>query len=332
MGIQSVLEKGETVMSGRKSSTITFDATQEQKRQLLGQIDTQRHAVEGIKHQVVEALLGTSQGVREHFAKEAQRAEQWIGRVDALVDISHPLTLSSNLLDISRQAKEFEKVSNEGSTLQARLLDAFVEQAGQLRAEGARDIFNVESLLSRGTGLISSWFGPEEIARAHGLVRRLHDDLQEDRLDVVSRTATSLEQDLSAKLQMSEANESKYQHRLYVLKALRQVCAEMGFDEIGPPQPERSDDRKSRIKLTVDTINRGQVTFYLSLESIEADSCISQSHCFEEFGELSKQLTETFGILTKFKIVNAEVAPRLARKGELEEPQGTSDKTEVGFQ
>lgn len=317
-------------MSGRKCSTVAFDSTREQKSQLLNQIEGYQQSAEGIKHQIVEALQNTSRGVQEHFSQEVERAEQWIGRVDTMVTVSQPLSLSSNLSDLSRSTRELEVVVNEGGALQDRLLEAFIKQAGQLREEGARVIFAVESLLSRGEPLIRSWFDAEEVECAQDVLHELHKDLQEDRLGEVSRKANSLLQDLDAKLQESEANESKHKRRLYVLKALRQVCAEMGFDEVNPPQSEIPGDRKSRIILTVDTINRGQVTFYLSLESIEADSCISQNHCFEEFAEVSKQLTDAFGILTKFKMIDAEPPAKLAQKGALDEPESTEGTAEAG--
>lgn len=309
-------------MSGRKCSTIRFDAAREQRRQLLNQIESDRRTVEGIRNQVTEALRGTSEGVREHFAKETLRAQQWIEQAERVLATSQPLSLGSNLSDISQQANESEAVVKDGGEIQERLQEAFMEEAGQLRAEGARQIFAVESLLSRGQSLIGSWFGSGEVQRIQEVIRELHQGLGMDRLGEVSRLASSLQLDVKSKLELAEANESKYQHRLYVLKALRQVCAEMGFKEVGPPKSERPDDRKSRIALTVDTFNRGQVTFHLSLESIEADSCISQSHCFEEFAQLSDQLAETFGVVTRFQMADGESPDKLIRKGELEEPGG----------
>jgi hypothetical protein len=316
-------------MSGRKYSNISYDKTREQKRRLVAQIDAHRRAVEGIKQQIEDGLKETTSGLREYFAKETDSAKRWIDRANALGGASRSVTLTNAVSDISERANEFEALVNDGSQLQAGLLEAFVEQAGQLRAEGAKAIFGVESSLGCGGTLINNWYGAEEVARVESIVRRLHEDLRGDRLGDVALRAASLQQELDAKVQQAEANESKYQQRLYVLKGLRQVCAEMGFEEVDPPRSERPGDRMSRIKLIVDTIDRGRVTFYLSLESIEADSCISQNHCFEEFSELSKQLTDTFGIVTKFKIPEAESSPRSARKGELDEP-GDADRTVGG--
>jgi hypothetical protein len=319
-------QQGGNCMSGRKCSTISYDAAREQKRELLSQIDVQRRTVEGIRQQVVEALSGATPGLREHFAAESESAQRWIEASDALVSTSQPLSPNSSLSDVSQQAREYRDIVMEGSRIQEHLQEAFIKRAGALRAEGARQIFAIESLLGGAQGLIASWFGHEEVDRARDLVRELHRHFEQDRIGDVSRLASSMQRDVNAKLQSAEANESKYQRRLYVLKALRQVCAEMGFKEVASPQAERPGDRKSRIILKVDTFNRGEVTFYLSLEFIEADSCISQTHCFEEFGQLSDHLAGTFGVMTKFQMEDGESAPKLVRKGELEERTGT-DRT-----
>lgn len=310
-------------MSGRKYSTVRFDATLEQKRQLLNQIDVQRRSAEGIRQQVAQALGGTTKGLRDHFAEESERARQWIEEAESIVSTPQALSISSSLSDVSQQAREYSVMMSEGCKIQELLQEAFVKQAGELRSEGAKQIFAVESLFSRAQGLIARWFGSAEVERARNSVRELHQHLQLDRLGEVSRIANSLQQYLNARLELAEANQGKYQRRLYVLKALRQVCADMGFKELAPPRSEHPDDLKSRITLTVDTLNRGEVSFYLSLESIEADSCISQSHCFEEFGQLSTQLAESFGVITKFQMLDRESTAKLIRKGEMEEPTGT---------
>jgi hypothetical protein len=315
-------------MSGRKCSTVSFDATREQKRQLLNQIDVQRRSAEGIRGQVLQALHDTTRGLRAHFSNESERARLWIEQADAVVSTPQ-LSLSSSLSDVSQQAHEYTLMMSEGVKVQEHLQESFVKQAGELRAEGAKQIFAVETLLGRGQGLIASWFGSTEVRRAQDSISDLHEHLRLDRLGEVSRLASSLEQDLSAKLSSADENQAKYDQRLYVLKALRQVCAEMGFKELAPPRAERPDDLKSRIILTVDTLNRGEVSFYLSLESIEADSCISKSHCFEEFGQLSAQLAEAFGVMTKFQMTDGKSDPKLRRKGELEEPTGTEHEAET---
>jgi hypothetical protein len=205
--------------------------------------------------------------------------------------------------------------------LQNHLQEVFIDKAGKLRGEGAKQIFEAESLLTRGEELIRLWFGSEEVDNFRARLHQLRERLEEDRLEQVARLSKALNSDLREKLKAAETNELKHQNRRYILKALRQVASDMGFKEVGKPHFATPDDRGSRIVLTVDTINRGVVTFYLSLKGVEVDSCISQTYCFEEFEKLSKQLTDKFGVVTMFKL-GEEPTGKLKQKGALEEPTG----------
>jgi hypothetical protein len=310
-------------MSGRKCSNISLDSELERRRQYLGQIQSHQQDIAGVRRQVFAALNDTTRGVREHFAKEAATAELWLKSTNNLAALSD-LDLSSSVSVLSQRLSKLQSIGSEGLALQASLEEAFVQQAGQLRAEAAKLIFHADTLLSRGDEIIRLWFGTEEVERSRATLDQARQDLEADRLEPASKSLNNLNADLITKLRLSENNESKHQQRLYILKALRKVSEEMGFQEIKPvpSDSEANDDRKRRIAVTFDTFNRGEVTFYLSLESIEVDSCISPTHCFEEFSQLSEQLAETFGVITKFQTLDGEAAPSLIRKGELEEPNG----------
>ena len=307
-------------MSGRKCSTIDFDPERAQRQQLLTQINDFGRDIEGVRRQILDALSGATHGVKEFFSADAQKAEQWIESANHVNSLA-PSSLNSSLSALSSRLNELQAVTREGLTLQNRLQEAFIDEVGHLRAEGAKKIFEAQSLISRGDELIRLWFGSDEVEQFKEMVSRIHEELQGDRLEQVALLSDSLNSDLVSKLQSAEANEAKHQRRLYVLKALRQVCAEMGFQEVNPPSSLPPGDRGSRIELKVDTFNRGEVSFYLSLDSIEANSCISQTHCFEEFSQLSNQLAEAFGVITQFKM-DEPSPPKLKRKGELEEPNG----------
>jgi hypothetical protein len=314
-------------MSGRKYSTINLDREREQKQQLLNQINQHRRGIEGVRNQIRNALAEATQGVKAFFATDAQEAERWLKSVDSLESLRSG-SWSSNRSKLTERSNKLQSLASQGFTLRNRVEEAFIHRAGELRAEGAKKIFEAESLISCGEELIRTWFGSGEVDNFRARVGQLREELEGDRLEQVAQLSKSLNSDLAAKLQSAEVNESKHQSRLYVLKALRQVAANMGFRELGKPKFSTPGDRNSCIVLKVDTINRGEVTFYLSLEAIEADSCISQTHCFEEFGRLSKQLAETFGVATEFKIGGGEAAPKLKRKGELEEPTGAASKAD----
>jgi hypothetical protein len=310
-------------MSGRKCSTITFDRERAQRQQILSKINNYTVNVEGIRRQIESALTSASLGVKQFFSTQTQRAERWIISVDRLKS-SPSFSLSTSRSKLSERLSELESVAKEGRTLEKHLQHAFINEAGELRANAAKQIFYADSLLRRGEELLHLWFGSEEVNNFQTMVQRLRQDLEADRLEQVAQSSASLNQELLKKVQSAEANEAKHQSRLYVLKALRQVAANMGFDEIGKPKFSAPGDRSSRIVFTVDTINRGNVTFYLSLEGIEANSCISQTHCFEELGKLSKELAKAFGVQTKFRMSDQQSDPKLIRRGEVEEPMGSA--------
>lgn len=310
-------------MSGRKCSTITFDQERAQRQQILGKINNHTMDVEGIRRQIEGALADASLGVKEFFVTHTNNAERWIEAVDRLKS-SPALSLSTSQSKLSERLSKLESVAKEGRSLEKHLEQAFIHKTGELRANGAKQIFNADSLLRRGEELLRLWFDSEEVDNFQTRLLRLRQELEADRLEEVAQLSASLNQDLSKKVQSAEANEAKHQSRLYVLKALRQVAANMGFSEVGSPKFSTEGDRSSRIAFTVDTFNRGEVTFYLSLEGIEANSCISQTHCFEEFGQLSKDLAQTFGVQTKFLMSDQQSEPKLIRRGELEEPTGSA--------
>jgi hypothetical protein len=116
--------------------------------------------------------------------------------------------------------------------------------------------------------------------------------------------------------------EEMHQRRLYILKGLREVCASLGFDEIGKPKYEKEGDFNSAVFHTVDTLNEGRVTFKLHLDNkIESDSGISLDACGDEFKKLSDLLKETYGVETAFKRVSGEEGPKKISKTEKPMPQ-----------
>jgi hypothetical protein len=314
-------------MSGRKRTNIRLDNVREQKNLLLNQINTLQNEINGIQRQVQQVLSDASEGVKSHFAQEAETARQWLTKILSQSP-SDPLSLSSDMTDLRDRSSQLQTAAQEGWQIHQRLGEAFVKQAGQLRADGARKLFAVDSVLNRGQGLLTSWYGEEEVQSLTVKLDHLRAILDMDRLEEVNTLGSALQQEVEDKVQAAENIESQHQRRLYVLKALRQVCSEMGFREIRDPYFEYADDRKSRIVLTVDTFNRGEVSFHLALDAIEANSCIADNYCYEEFSQLSNQLSDKFGVITKFQMADTEGSPRLIQKGEMDEPCGVEKSSE----
>lgn len=109
---------------------------------------------------------------------------------------------------------------------------------------------------------------------------------------------------------------------MYTLKALRVICASLGFKEVSEPSYEKEDDCGSPVVQTFDTLNEGLVTFRLYLHNkIESDSGIDVEVCRDEFEKLSKLLKDKYGVDTSFRRIGQEAAPQRLSKTEKPMPQ-----------
>lgn len=302
----------------RASQNEAEHVRQEQVRKLAGV----RREVEACAVSLRLLLQSASSGLQATFAEEADRARQWLQHEQAVRKKTTSVGDDATAKELQAAINRLQSALRDGRAATELLQHAFTERASQLRAEGESHLSAVEVLFNGGRELLTNWFGEQEEARVRVALQSLRETLQAERLREVDAPCQALQEELKAKLRYAEEQEAKHQRRIYLLKALRQVCAEMGFGEVAPPRYERDGDRSSRIVMTVDTFNHGLVTFHLSLESIEADSMVGETHCFEEFDKLSAQLAEQFGVQTKFRLAEGEPPPKLKRKGELEEPSG----------
>src|SRR5262249_51183595 len=141
------------------------------------------------------------------------------------------------------------------------------------------------------------------------------------RLGALEAPYRELAEALGESLTRADDLEEKNQKRAYVLKALRQVCKDMGFADAGLHQ-EQPGDPASRLVLSIDPKEKGRglITFHLSLAAIEANVKIAQPHCFEDFHKFEAELSEHFGVKTEFKMEDSRPLPRLKHEGAKEEP------------
>jgi len=130
----------------------------------------------------------------------------------------------------------------------------------------------------------------------------------------LSKSLTQMQIRIDMKTKEAHELEEEDQKRQYVLESLKKVCESMGFEEV--EQSVEGVGKESRIKYTVDTFSQGNITFYLSLKEIQADSVISDKKCMSEFDKVSETLRENFGVQTKFKRVSEVPGPTKIRKGE----------------
>lgn len=119
--------------------------------------------------------------------------------------------------------------------------------------------------------------------------------------------------------------------RRYVLEALRNVCNQLGFDEISAPRYDREADFNSPILQSFDTMNEGRITFRLHLDShIESDTGIRMEVCENEFDKLSDLLSREYGVQTAFQVVGREEGPKRITKTEKPLPHSRPGYNEYG--
>lgn len=282
--------------------------------------ETQRE-VDSCAFAIQQLLNNTTSGIKETFEKETRDAEQWLRQYKNEREHIRGLNDSASTKQLRKATERLRELLNKGKKKLEQAQHALVIQASELRAQAEHQVGEINALFTGSRELLSKWFNTYELIQLEKELNSIQASLQADRLLEIKEPYQAFLKKVQERLKEAEELEARHQRRLYLLKAIRQVCADMGFREVVTPYYEREGDRRSRIKLNIDT-HRGKITFFLSLERIEADSFIPETHCFDEFEKLSEQLKQQFGVHTKFQTADEE-KPRLIRKGEKEEPDSS---------
>jgi len=131
-------------------------------------------------------------------------------------------------------------------------------------------------------------------------------------LQAISRDARELKDKLVSLRSEAESKEDQQRRRMYVLRALRVVCGELGFHELEDPSYEDPEDRGTAVVQRFDTLDRGVITFRIHLDGrIESDSRIQLEACDEEHERISQLLQEEFGVITEFRRVGDDGLPEI---------------------
>ena len=147
------------------------------------------------------------------------------------------------------------------------------------------------------------WFA-EEIQDMDQKFGDLKAALKEGKHTAVLNGLNEIQKDLDKKNNEANILDEKDQKRQYVFESLKKVCNSMGFDEV--KQSVEGSGISSRIVYTIDTYTQGKIRFYISLDSINADSGIVENHCISEFDKVSESLQKNFGVQTKFKRIHEQ--------------------------
>lgn len=304
-------------MSGRKCSEYQLQQERAERLRLLQTLANLRSEANGLRERVQGMLSSASPGLRSTFSAEVQRAERWLTPLELPEAATFDMTTSRDVVDTAH--RRLQLATAEGRRAFADLTLAFTQKADALGCQLAARLAEAERSEISHRELIGRWFGRDAAAAIQGRVDEARGLLDTEQYATLEQALVVLDRDLEGKGKEADLQEEKHQKRLYLLKALRQVCAEMGFED-EPPRFETEGQLASRIVLKVDTVDRGRIDFYLTLDGISSLSELAEGRCFEEFSKLSQFLDEEFGVQTEFKMESGEPIPRLIQKGELDFP------------
>ena len=276
-------------------------------------------AVAAVSKTLGDYVKRTPTGLRSTFTAAVAEFEAWQKDTDSFLS-SCQISRDSDL-DAVDQALNSMRAS--GEALRQMLNDVFVTQARKAEAECEFKFNELNALHRTHLALLEKWLSHDEVKNFSGRFETLEEFRNLSDFGAFEReyltTETSLKSNVEEACQLEQAHEK----RIYLVSGLIEVCQEMGFSMIDKPRLEDPGNRRSLVLAKFDTGNRGEVSFALSLDSIEVDSCMGGSHCFEEFQKLTEQLRENFGVETQFR-GDESFQPRKISKGELDEPVGGS--------
>lgn len=255
---------------------------------------------EGVAHHVADqtarlraGLARTTPGLRQAYPEAVAAAETWLAEA--------PPTPTGDDIEARRRALKagLERVA-AGDRALKDLREAIVVRAGRERAALAAARADLAARLEADRETIRRWTdqGPIDagLQRVADLTAR--DEFAEAREAIQSAAAA-----LASAGAVAEENEALHRRRLEVVRGLRSVCSDMGMDVPQEPAYELPGDLRSRLSFVAVTAAGEEIRFWISLDQIEADSCIVENSCLDRFADFSRNLERNYGVVTGFRIV-----------------------------
>ena len=303
--------------------TQAIERAQSQEAESIRQAHLREHrrACDALATQqaTVRALLtSASEGLKAAFRDEVAPADDWLSRHASGIE----QVRDDDVPAIECATARVRTAVEEGRVHHARAEEALTRRAAALKTEHATALDELARRLEADQELLRRWCGDDEADRLQSALANLYLALEEERLLDLRGPQAALDATLAGRLQHSAVQEARQEKRLYMLEALKSVCAKMGMS-FPAPEYQRDGDLTSPIVLSVNTHDRGEVSFYLSLDrqQVTADACITGEHCFEEFDQLTERLRERFGVHTRFTMPDGS-RPERRTRGEKDEPFG----------
>lgn len=306
-------------MSGYKFSSIDWEKEREQYLDLILKIKLSKDKLRGIIDSLDGLLTHTPKGIKDLFPEEIEQAIAWLKKARSEVTYDYRDS-EVTIKHLEEQFSRLDAEVNRGSHLLNTLLTNLQHKAHNVEHELVSKVVRLETSYFTNQELLERWFGEDTSDEYRTAVKTATQLMGERRLQDALTHLEITEHSLSKRIDDAQHLDGKQEKRLYLLKSLRQVCTEMGFQESEPFYTDRSD-RKSEIIYEVDTVDQGRIRFFLTLDGIRSHSDILDERCFNEFDKLSSYLDNEYGVKTRFRPENEKPDERLIHKGELDFPE-----------
>ena len=308
-------------MSGYKSSYYRIEATRERRMELSNQIDDESSKLKSLIKKLKKELKEAPEGLKKTFSTIVRDTREWIDRADnrqrAMVSEEGDVPYLKNTL------KRFSDLREEGEVLHDKVMESFNDKADKMEKRLLLNLSRLETDFMGKSDKLDKW-APDKVKEIQNAIDKAEGEIRDKDFATADRSIVEAKMLLNKSIEQADNLEMKHRKRLYLLKALRQVCSEMGFEETKAPVFEDEEDKTKPIEFEVDTLDQGKITFYLSLDGIRTYSQIMDGKCISEFDQLSDYLEEEFGVKTKFVMEDEKPDDVLIAKGELEIPDDDS--------
>ncbi len=312
-------------MSGIKCSDYSLDSDRLALQQAVNRISLSGNRLKGVCKHLTRLLDQLPESARHNGGDLVQRARQWLAELSQL---SAPDDVG-DLGNLEAHISEMESLSRSGSALVDELT-GLKDREERRQREAAALLNRLRTLtleLDGAEPLLASWCGDTLEAWRRRLTG-LPGAIENSDFSTARNALEDVETAFRRLWPQVQAREARHRQRLYVAEALQKVCCEeLGFKEIQPPRQEDPQNPASALICRFDTYNNGIVTFRLTLEDIQADSCIRENLCLNEFDALSRQLQERFGVKTRFRPPADGDRPRLIRRDARDLPRTAAPQT-----
>lgn len=308
-------------MSGYKISQYALELARAQKLEAVSRIGDEKARLINIQKQVENLLEETSEGLLATFGKQVEEAEKWIERADSFINAR--VDEQGNLEYLRNTRDRFVQVRMTGEDIHYLLIESFTVHADKLKKKYLVEYNQLKSFFTSAKGFLERWVPNDKILIENHL-QELKSAVDSSRFTGLGEEFVNIREKISTLLKKADELELQHKKRLYLLKSLRQVCQELGFEETQAPHFEDEKDKRKSILYEVDTVDQGKISFQLSLEGIRTYSEIMDGRCINEFDQISQYLEEEFGVKTQFQLEDPRPDEILIAKGEKEIPDDDS--------